>query len=195
MNGSTKVKGFRMVEIEEVGERAVLLQALKGYLEELRDTGVDELCFEELPPCADNCSALGNPQARLLFVMTDPGFAGEAGGLLVNIIKAMGFAAEDVHLLGFSVDASGAPGATREALLARIAAVAPEVVVTLGEPAAQLLLDIREPLAALRGNFHDLAGTPLMASLHPQALVENPALKREVWGEMQQVMKRLASKQ
>jgi len=195
MNGSTKVKGFRMVEREEMGERALLLQALKGYLEELRDTGVDELYFEEPPPCSDHCSAIGNPQARLLFVMTGAGFAGEAGGLLVNIVKAMGFAADEVHLLCFSVDASGAPSVTREELLGRIAAVAPEVVVTLGEPAAQLLLASREAIGALRGTFHDLAGTPLMPSLHPEALVQNPALKREVWGEMQQVMKRLAGNQ
>jgi uracil-DNA glycosylase len=192
MNGSTKVKGFRMVESEEMGERAVLLQALKGYLEELSDTGVDELYFEELPPPSDNCSASGNPQARLLFVMTGAGFAGEAGGLLANIIKAMGFAAEEVHLLSFSLDAAGTPKVTREELLGRITAVDPEVVVTLGEPAAQLLLASREPIGALRGAFHDLAGTPLMPSLHPEALVEDPALKREVWGEMQQVMKRLA---
>jgi len=184
-----------MVEREEMGERAVLLQALKGYLEELRDTGVDELYFEEPPPSGDNCSALGNPQARLLFVMTGAGFAGEAGGLLVNIIKAMGFAADEVHLLGFSLDAAGAPSVTREDLLGRIAAVAPEVVVALGEPAAQLLLASCEAIGALRGTFHDLDGTPLMPSLHPEALVENPALKREVWGEMQQVMKRLANNQ
>jgi uracil-DNA glycosylase len=195
MNGSPKVKGFRMVESEEMGERAVLQQALKGYLEELRDTGLDELYFEEPPPSSTHCSALGNPQARLLFVMTGAGFTGEAGGLLANIVKAMGFAADEVHLLGFSLDAAGAPSVTREDLLGRIAAVAPEVVVSLGEPAAQLLLVRREAIGTLRGTFHDLDGTPLMPSLHPEALVENPALKREVWGEMQQVMKRLAGNQ
>ena len=180
-----------MFEREETEERQVLLLALKGYLEELRDTGVDELGYAELPPAGAGFCAVGNPRARLLFVMTGPGFAGEAGGLLVNIIKAMGFAAEEVYLLSFSVEAEGAASATREELLGRIAAVAPEVVVTLGEPAAQLLLDCREPVGALRGSFHDLAGTPLMPSLHPEALLENPALKREVWGDMQQVMKRL----
>jgi uracil-DNA glycosylase len=195
MNGSPKVKGFRMVESEEMGERAVLLQALKAYLEEMRDTGVDELYFEEAAPSSGHYSELGNPQARLLFVMTDAGFAGEAGVLLANIVKAMGFAADEVHLLGFSLDAAGAPSVPREELLGRIAAVAPEVVVSLGEPAAQLLLASREAIGDLRGTFHDLAGTPLMPSLHPEALVENPALKREVWGEMQQVMKRLAGNQ
>jgi len=183
-----------MVAREELQERELLLQALKGYLEELRDTGVDELNWAEVPPSGDSYHAVGNPRARLLLVMTGAGFAGEAGGLLVNILKAMGFAPEEVHLLSFSLDAAGAPGATREELLGRIAAVAPEVVVALGEPAAQLLLGSREPVALLRGSFHDLEGTPLMPSLHPEALLEDPALKREVWSDMQQVMKRLAPK-
>ena len=181
-----------MVEREET-ERDVLLQALKGYLEELRDTGVDELDFAEPPPSGDGCRAEGNPRARLLYVMTGAGFAGEAGGLLANIIKAMGFSAQEVHLLSFSMDPSGAASATREELLGRIAAVSPEVVVALGEAAAQLLLGSCEPVGELRGSFHDLAGTPLMPSLHPEKLLENPALKREVWSDMQQVMKRLAA--
>jgi len=181
-----------MVETEEM-ERDLLLRALRGYLEELRESGVDELSYAEPPSGGPGCSAVGDPRARLLFVMTGAGFAGEAGGLLVNIVKAMGFAAEQVHLLCFCVDPGGAASATREELLGRIAAVAPEVVVALGEAAAQLLLDSREPIEALRGRFHDLAGTPLMPTLHPEALQENPDLKREVWSEMKQVMARLAS--
>jgi len=219
-----------MVEQEEVDERGVLLQALKGYLEELKDTGVDELIFEELPASspspvvplaaapelsalsehpagplaaagtaalehpayADTCSATGNLQARLLFVMTGAGFVGEAGELLKAIVKAMGFAAEDVHLVTFPLEPAGVAAATREELVRRISAVHPEIVVALGEPAAQLLLDCREPIAALRGSFHDLSGIPLLPSLHPEALVADPALKREVWNEMKKVMARLA---
>jgi uracil-DNA glycosylase len=184
-----------MVEMmggEPSEERGLLLQALKGYLEELGETGVEELCFAEIPAADDGCRSVGNPQARLLIVMTGAGFAGEAGELLAKIVQAMGFAAADVHLLSFPAQPSGPGCASRETLLNRIAAVAPEVVVTLGEQAAQLLLESREPVSTLRGNFHDLAGTPLMPTLHPEQLLENPALKREVWSDMQQVMKRLA---
>jgi uracil-DNA glycosylase len=183
-----------MVELEEVGEREVLLQALKGYLEELRDSGVDELNFAEPAPSTGGCSATGDPRARLLLVMSGAGFAGEAGALLLKIIEAMGFNAETAQLLSFSVDASGAASATREELLSRIAAVAPAAVVALGDAAAQLLLQSREPVATLRGSFHDLAGIPLMPSLHPEALLKNPALKREVWDDMKQVMSLLAAR-
>ena len=181
-----------MVEREDMGEREVLLQGLRGYLEELLESGVDELDFAEPAPSGNGCSAVGDPQARLLFVTTGAGFAGEAGGLLANIVKAMGYASGEVHLLCFSLDQEGAASATRQEILSRIDGVAPEVVVALGEPAAQLLLSSCEPVAALRGTFHDLVGRPLMPSLHPEVLLENPALKREVWSDMQQVMKRLA---
>ena len=175
----------------EPRERELLLGALRGYLEELKESGVEELEFAAAAG-GEGCRAEGAPRARLLFVMDGDGFAGEAGGLLANIVKAMGFAPPEVHLLSFGVDASGAASVTAGELLGRIAAVAPEVVVALGEKAAQLLLESSQPVARLRGSFHDLSGTPLMPSLHPAALLENPALKREVWSDMQQVMKRLS---
>jgi len=192
-----------MVETEE---RELLLQALKDYLVDLKDSGLDELAFAQPSVAApgvaaptvaapgEECRGVGNPQARLLFVMAGAGFAGAAGELLVNIIKAMGFAASEVYLLSFPARpaGAGAGGVSRDLLTARIAEVAPEVVVTLGEEATRLLLESCEPIAALRGKFHDLEGIPVMPTLHPEALDENPALKREVWGEMQQVMKRLA---
>ncbi|HBG07761.1 MAG: hypothetical protein A2075_10650 [Geobacteraceae bacterium GWC2_58_44] len=177
-----------MVEIEE---RELLLHSLKGYLEELRESGVEELGFAELP-FSEDCQGVGNPLARLLLVMSGAGFAGAAGELLAKIIQAMGFATSDVFLLSFNAGSGGAGSPAREAVLARIAAVGPEVVVTLGEPAAQLLLQSRQPVEKLRGRFHDLEGIPLLPTLHPDAMLENPALKREVWSDMQQVMRRLA---
>jgi len=178
----------------EVDERELLFQGLKGYLEELRDTGLDELAFAEVPAIDDGCHAAGDPRARLLFVSAGQGFAGEGGALLTKIIQAMGFAAAEVHLISFSDPPSGGSTALREAILSRIALVAPEVVVTLGEPAALILLESRLPVDTLRGHFHDLVGIPLMPTLHPDAMLENPGLKREVWSDMQQVMKALASR-
>ena len=209
-----------MVEVEE---RELLLQSLKGYLEELRESGVDELAFAERaasePPRQEvgqgrrgaeqrkeveepgegvegerhegGCRGVGNPRARLLFVMTGAGFSGEAGGLLEKIINAMQFATSDVYLLSFQAGSSGAGLPFREELLHRIKAVGPEVVVTLGEESAQLLLESRVPVAKLRGRFQDLEGIPLMPTLHPDAMLANLALKREVWNDMQQVMHRL----
>lgn len=188
----------------EIDERGWLLASLKGYLEELRDTGLDELAFAGQSGAAllaaDGQAAVsvelpiretGNPRARLLFVLDGAGLGGPSGELLSKVIQAMGFAPEELCLLGFDLASSGQESRMRDALLGRIAAVAPEVVVALGEPAAQLLLASGDPISQLRGRFIDLAGIPLMATLHPDQLLLDAALKREVWKEMQQVMARL----
>ena len=182
-------------------ERELLLQSLKVYLEELKQSGVDELAFGTDAPAAavvpaplaqtpDDASltGVGNARARLLFVMSGAGFAGPSGELLAKIINAMGFAAEDVFLLSF---ASAAESPSQASLLSRIAAVAPEIVVALGETAAQLLLQSGESISTLRGRFFTLDEIPLMVTLHPDQLEADPALKREVWTDMQLVMRRL----
>ena len=174
----------------EMDERGLMLRSLKEYLEELGESGVDELTFWQAPVQENDCRLEGNPLARLLFVITGAGFAGAAGELLEKIIVAMGFARGEVCLL--IMDACPeVPGSLRGTVTGRIAAVAPEVTVALGEQATRLLLGSSEPLERLRGRFHDLGGIPVMASFHPDAMLENPALKREVWSDMQQVMKRL----
>ena len=183
----------------EMGERELLLGSLKGYLEELLESGLDELPFGAYAPAAAGdgspaaaagqlLTGAGNPQARLIFVLTGAGLAAPSGDLLVKIIQAMGFASEEVLLLSFPEAACQAAAGLREALLSRIAAGAPRVVVALGEPAAQLLMARREPISGLRGRFLDLAGISVMATLHPDQLLADAALKREVWAEMQQVM-------
>jgi DNA polymerase len=238
VNGHEKVKGFSMDVTDQLDDRADLLSALKGYLEELRDTGVDELEFAEVVPAAagptdqsaahvetaaspaadgtptgqtavsrpacnpaattattsgqELCRSFGDLHARVLFMMTGQGFAGEAGGLLKKIVGAMGFEPEQVHLICISQTSGALAQATREELLSRITQVAPEVVIVLGEPAAHLLLAKHLPLADLRGKFHRLAGTKVAVTDHPQALVDDPSLKREVWSEMKRVMAYLA---
>jgi DNA polymerase len=181
-------------------ERGLLLASLKGYLEELRDTGLDELVFggpsaaggvDGRTPAEFPIRGSGNPRARLLFVLTGVGFAAPSGELLSKVILAMGFSPEHVYLLGFDPVEPGDADRLRQGLLGRIAAVAPEVVVALGEPAAQLLMASGDPIALLRGRFLDLAGIPLLATLHPDQLLLDAALKRQVWNEMQQVMARL----
>ena len=199
-------------------ERDQLLKSLKGYLEDLLESGLDEIPFGEEPvvpqpvkteasgvpvspppstsmpsmPSATPVVVVGNPRARLLFVLSGSGFTGESGELLSKIVVAMGFSVEDVSLVSFARGAAKA-SSLRGVLLDRIAAVAPEVVVALGEEAAQCLLESRDPIAALRGRFLDLAGRPFMATLHPGQLVADQSLKRDLWNEMKLVMQRLAA--
>jgi DNA polymerase len=226
----------------ETGE---LIESLRGYLEELRESGVDALPFAvdgvnaahagadeaagigsspgetleeiraELGVCC-RCElggsrknlvfGVGNPHARIVFVGESPGrdediqgepFVGEAGQLLTKIIQAMGFQRSDVYIC--NVLKCRPPGnrdplpseveACASFMLCQVKAINPEAVVALGKFAAQTLLQSKEIISRLRGRFHDYHGIPLMPTFHPSALLRDPAKKREVWEDMQQVMR------
>jgi DNA polymerase len=234
------------------GEYRFLLSALRGYLNDLKETGVEGLAYEkdlkgiggemaeavppECPPEGESsvpeiledirddmgdcrrCSlgdtrtslvfGVGNPDARLVFVGEAPGrdedlqgepFVGEAGQLLTKIIEAMGFSRKDVYIC--NVIKCRPPGNRNPSpeeveschpfMLRQIRAISPEVVVALGTFAAQTLLRTREPISRLRGRFHDYHGIQLMPTFHPAYLLRNPAMKREVWDDMKEVMRKL----
>lgn len=151
---------------------------------------------------------VGNPHARVVFVGEAPGreedeqgepFVGEAGRLLDRILFAMGLAREDVYIC--NVVKCRPPGnrdplpeeiAACEPFLRRqLAAIEPEVIVTLGRFAAQSLLDDQAAISSLRGKWHQYQGIDLLPTYHPAYLLRTPAAKREVWEDMKQVIKRL----
>lgn len=151
---------------------------------------------------------VGNPHARLVFVGEAPGreedekgepFVGEAGRLLDRILFAMGMRREDVYIC--NVEKCRPPGnrdpkpeeieACEPFLKRQLAAIGPEIIVTLGRFAAQSLLRDPSPISRLRGKWRQYEGIALMPTFHPAYLLRNPAGKREVWEDMKQVMKRL----
>jgi DNA polymerase len=74
-------------------------------------------------------------------------------------------------------------------LVRQLELIRPEVIVALGKFAVQTLLGTKEPITRLRGRWHDYHGIPLMPTFHPAYLLRNPADKRLVWEDIQQVMK------
>ncbi|SNB44897.1 uracil-DNA glycosylase family protein [Geobacter sp. DSM 9736] len=155
---------------------------------------------------------VGNPDARLVFVGEAPGrdedfqgepFVGEAGQLLTKIIQAMGFSREEVYICNVlkcrpPQNRNPQPPeieACEPFLLRQLKAISPEAVICLGTFAAQTLLRTKEPISRLRGKFHNYHGIPLMPTFHPAFLLRNPAMKREVWSDVQQVMKLLGKDQ
>jgi len=151
---------------------------------------------------------VANPTARLMFIGEAPGadedrrgepFVGRAGQLLDRMVEAMGLARADVYIA--NVLKSRPPGnrtpepdeiaACSPFLFRQIAAVGPEVIVALGAPAAQTLLRTQAPIGKLRGRFWRTRGVDLMPTYHPAFLLRNPAKKRDVWEDLQQVMARL----
>jgi uracil-DNA glycosylase len=146
----------------------------------------------------------GKTNARLMFVGEAPGadedasgrpFVGRAGQLLNKIIEAIGLKREDV-LIG-NVNRCRPPGnrtpTTDEArtckpfLLREINIARPAVIVVLGNTAMKNLLDTKEGITRLRGQFQDYRGIKVMPTFHPAYLLRDPSKKREVWDDMKKV--------
>ncbi|HPJ96697.1 MAG TPA: uracil-DNA glycosylase [Syntrophales bacterium] len=150
----------------------------------------------------------GNPQTDLVFVGEAPGadedqqgkpFVGRAGQLLTKIIEAMGLKREQVYIC--NILKCRPPGnrnplpeeilACEPFLIRQLEAIGPQVICTLGTFAARTLLKTEAPITVLRGRFHDYHGIPLMPTYHPAYLLRNPSAKKQVWEDVQQIMKRL----
>ena len=146
----------------------------------------------------------GNRKARLMFVGEAPGadedaqarpFVGRAGQLLTKIIEAIGLKREEV-LIG-NVNRCRPPGnrppTPEEAsmckpfLLREIAAVQPEVIVVLGNTAMRNLLDIKQGITRVRGQFQDYHGVKVMPTFHPAYLLRDPSKKKETWEDLKKV--------
>jgi len=154
----------------------------------------------------------GDPRARLMFVGEGPGaeedlsgrpFVGRAGQLLDKIIEAIGMRREDVYIA--NIVKCRPPGnrtpehdevATCEPFLFRqIALIEPEVIVALGSPAFQRLLNTREPITRARGQWREWKGIKVMPTFHPAYLLRSPDKKRETWDDMKKVRDYLVNRQ
>lgn len=126
----------------------------------------------------------------------DEPFAGEAGRLLQNMLRALqldrGMA--PVHLARVHRSAAAAPSGDGAALSTgfaeQAAALAPRLVLALGPLSAQGLMQSDEPLGKLRGRVAQVqsgggsAETPVVASYHPIYLLRNQADKAKAWADL-----------
>ena len=122
-------------------------------------------------------------------------FVGRAGQLLTRMIEAMGMKREDV-IIG-NVNRCRPPGnrqpTLEEAAICRpflfreIAAVQPEIIVVMGNTALRNLLEVREGITRVRGQFQDFRGIKVMPTFHPAYLLRDPSKKRETWEDLKKV--------
>ncbi|MFH1154337.1 MAG: uracil-DNA glycosylase family protein [Pseudomonadota bacterium] len=144
--------------------------------------------------------AQGNPSAHLVFVCGTGStvqdgevslYATSAGDLFKNILKAMNLTPDDILLLSFRYPGRDQGRAWTQVIRRRIQRVKPICICTLGEAAAQVLLETNTPVSGLRGRFHEWQGIPVMATLHPFDLINDPLMKRDLWEDVKQIMGRL----
>lgn len=150
----------------------------------------------------------GNPDARLMFVGEAPGhnedlqarpFVGKAGELLDKMVEAMGLTREGIYIANVIKcrPPENRNPSTDEIekcepfIRQQIAAINPEVIVTLGKFGANTLLGRDGSLSQIRGTWQDLDGIPVMPTFHPAYLLRTPAAKRDAWADLQLVMKKL----
>jgi len=156
----------------------------------------------------------GAADSSLVFVGEGPGadedasgrpFVGRAGELLGKMIKAMGLSREQVFICnmvkcrppGNRAPAPEEVQACWGYLIRQLQIISPEVIVTLGNPATQGLLNTRTGITRLRGNFQELpdigeglAGIAVMPTFHPAYVLRQytPDNRGKVWSDLQQVM-------
>jgi uracil-DNA glycosylase len=146
----------------------------------------------------------GNPKARLMFIGEAPGadedatgrpFVGRAGQLLNKIIEAIGLKREDIMIGNVNrcrppqnrTPTPSEAATCKPFLLREIAVVRPDVIVVLGNTAMKNLLDTKEGITRLRGQFMDYRGIKVMPTFHPAYLLRDPSKKRETWEDMKKV--------
>jgi uracil-DNA glycosylase len=143
----------------------------------------------------------GLATARLVVVGEGPGktedetgrpFVGRAGELLTKILAAINLPREQVFICNI---VKCRPPDNRQPQFDEIAAcmpflyrqielVNPNVILAMGNTAAQSLLNTRQSLGALRNHIHRFRGTPLVVTYHPAALLRNPNWKRPTWDDV-----------
>ncbi|MDR0932366.1 MAG: uracil-DNA glycosylase [Victivallales bacterium] len=148
----------------------------------------------------------GNVHAELMFIGEGPGneedmqgrpFVGEAGQLLTKMIQAMQFTREEVYIANIvkcrppnnRVPSPDEIAACINYLKAQIQFIAPQVIVLLGATAVNALLGCNEGITRLRGKWLEFEGIKVMPTFHPAYLLRQKSAKRQVWEDLQQVMK------
>ena len=146
----------------------------------------------------------GAPNSRLMFIGEGPGFeedqqgfpfVGPAGQLLTKMIRAINLHREEVFItnvvkcrppenrlpLEYEVEAC------RPFIEEEIRLVDPQILVPLGNCAAQALTRSKNKISSLRGRLLDINGRQLIPSYHPAYLLRNPDAKREAWEDLKKI--------
>lgn len=195
-------------------DRATRIQLLEQLdRDEVRGCTKCELCHSR----TQTVFGEGDAEARILFIGEGPGqnedeqgrpFVGRAGELLNKQIAAMGLQREQVFIANVvkcrppnnRAPTPAEVDACSGFLARQIQILQPEAIITLGAPAAKLVLKTREGITRLRGTWCEYDGLvpdgpviPVMPTFHPAYLLRayTPDNRQRVWSDLQQVMQRL----
>lgn len=173
---------------------------------------------EEIRPCTrcrlcekrtQTVFARGDGSSGVCFIGEGPGadedaqgfpFVGKAGQLLDRMIEAMGLERDSVYVCNIvkcrppdnRKPESDEMAACMPYLNEQLELVQPQVIVALGATAVQGLFGTSEGITRMRGKWKTLRGQiPVMPTFHPAYLLRTPAAKREVWEDLQEVLRKI----
>ena len=191
----------------EAAKSATTLAQLRAMLERFEGcalrTTATQLVFAD-----------GNPQARVMFVGEAPGrdedieglpFVGRSGKLLDRMMAAIGLdrsSAYIANVVPWRPPGNRTPTPQESAVclpftLRQIELADPDILVCLGSPSTQTLLNSKDGILKTRGRwlpFH--TGTReirAIATLHPAYLLRQPVQKRFAWRDFLAIKKALAT--
>jgi DNA polymerase len=184
-------------------------------------TSLDELrsILDRFEGCALRATATrlvfgdGNPQSRVMFVGEAPGrdediagfpFVGRSGKLLDRMMGAIGLDRTNAYIaniIPWRPPGNRTPTPQESAIclpfiLRQIELANPDILVCLGNPSTQTLLNVKDGILKTRGRwfaFH--TGTReirALPTLHPAYLLRQPAQKRFAWRDFLALKKALA---
>lgn len=197
-----------MMSAREAASAASTLDELRGLLE-----GFDGCALKFT--ASRLVFADGNPHARLMFVGEAPGrdediagvpFVGRSGQLLDRMIGAIGLERADVYIANIIPwrppgNRTPTPQETQICLpfvRRQIQLVNPDVLVCLGNPSSQGILDTKEGIMRIRGRWRDYdTGTrsiQAMPTFHPAYLLRSPIYKKHAWQDFRAIRTALAAR-
>ncbi len=155
----------------------------------------------------------GNPKARIMFVGEAPGrdedleglpFVGASGKLLDLILAAVSLDRTSVYIANIIPwrppgNRDPSPQETQICLpfiKRQIELVDPDILVCLGKPSSQAVLELKDGIVKTRGRWFDYdTGSrkiKAMATFHPAYLLRQPIYKRLTWQDFRAMKKALA---
>ncbi len=181
---------------------------------------LDELrtLLEKFDGCALKSTATrlvfadGNPKAKIMFVGEAPGreedlegvpFVGASGKLLDLILAAIGLDRTSVYIANIIPwrppgNRDPSPQETQICLpfiKRQIELVDPDILVCLGKPSSQAVLELKDGIMKTRGKWHgyDIGSRKIraMATFHPAYLLRQPIYKRLTWQDFRAIKKAL----
>ena len=214
----------RMPEVRERPSAAVLSPeaAVMAARERAKSAGsLAELkaMLERFEGCALRTTATqlvfadGDPRAHVMFVGEAPGrdedieglpFVGRSGKLLDRMMAAIGLdrsCAYIANIVPWRPPGNRTPTPQEAAiclpfLLRQIALCNPDILVCLGGPSAQTLLNMKEGILKLRGRWFTFNNgnreIRAMPTLHPAYLLRSPIAKRQAWRDFLAIKKTLS---